>query len=151
VYMKDKSAAADQPKTPEKQAQELVKGADVFFKKRDYRHAEEQYGKAFAMDNNANTLAAQAWSIYMDPTRKAEGEVARGMMQKALQLNANCDRAHYQLGVIARVEGDMDRAEKHFREAVRSNPRHLEANQEIRLIEIRRKKAQEGGKKGFFK
>ena len=34
----------------------------------------------------------------------------------------------------------MDRAERHFREAVRANPKHLEANQELRLIEMRKKK-----------
>jgi hypothetical protein len=43
----------------------------------------------------------------------------------------------------------MERAERHFREAVRVNPRHLEANQELRLIEMRKKKqAPKGG--GFF-
>ena len=82
----------------------------------------------------------------MDPARKPEGGNARAMMQKALTIDPNCDRAHYQLGVIARVEGDMARAEKHFREAVRVNPRHLEASQELRLIDMRRKK--ETGKKG---
>ncbi|MBK7861499.1 MAG: tetratricopeptide repeat protein [Archangiaceae bacterium] len=86
----------------------------------------------------------------MDPQRKAEAGAAKQLMAKALTLDPNCDRAHYQLGVIARVEGDMDRAERHFREAVRVNPRHLEANQEIRLIEMRKKK--QGGPKGggFF-
>jgi len=34
----------------------------------------------------------------------------------------------------------MDRAEQHFRETVRLNPKHLEANQELRLIQLRRKK-----------
>ena len=122
-------------------AADLLKQAEVFFKKRDYRHAEESYGKAFALDKNANTLAAQAWCIYMDPTRKPEGQAARQMMQKALAMDPTSDRTHYQVGVIARVEGDMDRAERHFREAVKANPRHLEANQEIRLIEMRKKKA----------
>ena len=37
---------------------------------------------------------------------------------------------------------------KAAREAVRVNPRHLEASQEIRLIEMRRKKEKESGKKG---
>ena len=41
-------------------------------KKREYRQAEEQFAKAYAVDKSANALAAQAWSIYMDPTRKAE-------------------------------------------------------------------------------
>jgi Tfp pilus assembly protein PilF len=62
------------------------------------------------------------------------------MMQQAIELDPGCDRGHYQLGVIARVEGDMERADRHFREAVRANPRHLEANQELRLIEMRRRK-----------
>jgi tetratricopeptide (TPR) repeat protein len=129
------------------QASDLFKMGEVFFKKRDYRQAEEHFGRAHALDKGANSLAAQAWSIYMDPSRKPEGQVARAMMQKALTLDASCDRAHYQLGVIARVEGDMERAEKHFREAVRVNPRHLEASQELRLIEMRRKK-ESGVKKG---
>ena len=60
-----------------------------------------------------------------------------------------CDRAHYQLGVIARVEGDVDRAERHFRDAVRANPKHLEANQELRLIEMRKKNS--GKKGGLFR
>ncbi|MDX2015070.1 MAG: DnaJ domain-containing protein [Myxococcaceae bacterium] len=129
------------------QASDLFKMGEVFFKKRDYRQAEDHFGRAHALDKGANSLAAQAWSIYMDPSRKPEGQAARAMMQKALTIDAACDRAHYQLGVIARVEGDMERAEKHFREAVRVNPRHLEASQELRLIEMRRKK-ESGVKKG---
>jgi hypothetical protein len=46
------------------------------------------------------------------------------------------------------VEGDMDRAERHFRLAVQANPKHLEANQELRLIEMRKGKAP---KKGLFR
>ncbi|MDP1920666.1 MAG: DnaJ domain-containing protein [Myxococcales bacterium] len=130
------------------QASDLFKMGEVFFKKRDYKQAEDHFSRAHAIDKGANSLAAQAWAIYMDPARKAESANARAMMQKAITLDSKCDRAQYQLGVIARVEGDMDRAEKHFREAVRVNPRHLEASQEIRLIEMRRKKEKESGKKG---
>ncbi len=86
----------------------------------------------------------------MDPARKAEAPHAKELMAEALKRDPSCDRAHYQLGVIARVEGDMARAEEHFRIAVEVNPRHLEANQELRLIEMRRKKAQDS-KKGFFR
>ena len=134
------------------QANDLFKMGEVFFKKRDYKQSDQHFGKAHAIDKSANSLAAQAWAIYMDPTRKAEGPAARQMMQKAVTLDPNSDRAHYQLGVIGRVEGDMDRAEKHFREAVRANPKHLEANQELRLIEMRKKKAdpKKGGGGGFF-
>ncbi|MBX7115041.1 MAG: DnaJ domain-containing protein, partial [Myxococcaceae bacterium] len=126
---------------------DLARMGEVFFKKRDYRQAEDHFAKAHALDNKANSLAARAWAIYSDPTRKAEIGSAKQMMTQALKLDPNCDRAHYQLGVIARVEGEVDRAEKHFREAVRINAKHLEANQELRLIEMRKKK--DG--KGFFR
>jgi tetratricopeptide (TPR) repeat protein len=132
------------------QASDLFKMAEVYFKKRDYKQADEHFAKAHALDKSANSLAAQAWSIYMDPARKAESGNARAMMQKALTIDPNCDRANYQLGVIARVEGDMARAEKHFRDAVRVNPRHLEASQELRLIDMRRKKEGKKGGGGIF-
>jgi tetratricopeptide (TPR) repeat protein len=61
------------------------------------------------------------------------------MMVDALKEDPSCDRAHYQLGVIARVEGDVERAERHFREALKANPRHLESSQELRLIEMRKR------------
>jgi curved DNA-binding protein CbpA len=140
------------PAVSANQAGDLFKMAEAYFKKRDYKNAEVHFGKAFAIDKSANSLSAQAWAIYMDPTRKPEGPAARQMMAKALTIDANNDRTHYQLGVIARVDGDMATAERHFREAVRVNPRHLEANQELRLIEMRKKKAQgppKGGG-GFF-
>ena len=75
----------------------------------------------------------------MDPARRSEAAQARAMMVAALKADPDCDRAHYQLGVIARVEGDVERAERHFRETVRSNPRHLEAARELRLLEMRRR------------
>ncbi len=87
----------------------------------------------------------------MDPQRKAEVPKAKQLMAEALKLDPNCDRAHYQLGVIARVENDMDRAERHFREAVRANPKHLEANQELRLIEMRKKNPPPPKKGGLFR
>ena len=115
-------------------------------------HSPVQPARKVTAVPGATSLAAQGWAIYMDPSRKAEAPQARQLMQKALGIDANNDRAHYQLGVIARVEGDMDRAERHFREAVRFNPKHLEANQELRLIEMRKKKAEAAPKKGggFF-
>ncbi|HEX4621573.1 MAG TPA: tetratricopeptide repeat protein, partial [Myxococcaceae bacterium] len=131
----------------EADAVEAYKIGEVLFRKRDYTGADAQFTRAHALDPKATYLAARAWSIYMDPARKAQSAAAKQMMNDAVRTDPECDRAHYQLGVIARVEGDMDRAERHFREAIRANPRHLEANQELRLIDMRKKNA---GKKGLF-
>ena len=146
--------AAKAPAKPalSQEASDLMKLAETAFKKRDYRTADQHYAKAYLLSKSADALAAQAWAIYMDPSRKPEGPQARAMMNQALTIDPNCDRANYQLGVIARVENDLDKAEKYFRETVRANPRHLEAAQEIRLIDLRKRKAAEAPppKKGFF-
>ena len=120
-------------------AAELLVAGEMAMRKREYAQAEAFFRQAHEADPRPATLAAAAWAIYMDPSRRAEGQRARAMMVDALKADPDCDRAHYQLGVIARVEGDVDRAERHFREAVRSNPRHLEAAQELRLLEMRRR------------
>ena len=154
AYMSQKltgaAAGGAAPAKTAQQADDLLRMGEVFFKKRDYKSAEQHFARAHAIDKGAVSLAAQGWAIYMDPTRRAEAATSKQLMEQALKLDRNCDRAHYQLGVIARVEGDMTKAENHFREAVRVNPRHLEANQELRLIEMRKRK--DGGKKGggFF-
>ncbi|NRD51050.1 J domain-containing protein, partial [Corallococcus exiguus] len=129
-------------------ADDLFRMGEVFFRKRDFFAASEHYERAYGLDPKPLYLAARAWSVYMDPSRKADMPRAKQWMADAVRTDPNCDRAHYQLGVIARVEGDMDRAEKHFREAVRANPKHLEANQELRLIDMRKKNPP---KKGLFR
>ncbi len=123
---------------PAAAAEALVAG-EMAMRRREYAQAEAFFRQAREADPRPSTLAAEAWAIYMDPSRRSEAPRARAMMVDALKADPDCDRAHYQLGVIARVEGDVDRAEKHFREAVRSNPRHLEAAQELRLLEMRRR------------
>ena len=123
---------------PAAAAEALVAG-EMAMRRREYAQAEAFFREAHETDPRPATLAAAAWAIYMDPSRRSEGQRARTMMVDALKADPDCDRAHYQLGVIARVEGDADRAERHFREAVRSNPRHLEAAQELRLLEMRRR------------
>ncbi|MBX5483577.1 MAG: DnaJ domain-containing protein [Myxococcaceae bacterium] len=121
-------------------ALEEYKRGEVYFRKRDFVAAEEAWARAYALDPKAEYLAARGWALYMDPQRRPEAPRAKQMMADALKVNPQCDRAHYQLGVIARVENRMEDAERHFREAVKANPRHLEANQELRLIEMRKKK-----------
>ena len=134
---------------PDSSPDDLYKMGEVFFRKRDFNTASDHYERAYSLDPKPLYLSARAWAIYMDPARKAEMAKAKQMMADAVRIDPNCDRAHYQLGVIARVEGDMDRAERHFREAVRANSKHLEANQELRLIEMRKKNPPKKG--GFFR
>jgi len=131
--------ASGRPLRDQAEAAEAFKAGEVALRRRDHAAAEAHYAESFRLYPKAQVLAARAWAIYMDPGRKADAGSARAMMVEALQMDPACDRAHYQLGVIARVEGDVDRAERHFREALRANPRHPEASQELRLIEMRKR------------
>jgi curved DNA-binding protein CbpA len=125
---------------PAQEAEEAFKRGEALFRKRDYARAEQEYHRAYFLDPKASYLAAEAWAIHSSPERREHAPIAKQMMAEAARKDPNCERAQYQLGVIARVEGDIDRAEKHFREAVRISPKHLEANQELRLIQMRKKK-----------
>jgi curved DNA-binding protein CbpA len=151
-YVQMLQVEAEQPKggpdlkTGAQAAEEFKKG-EALFRKREFQKAEEHYVRAYGLDPKADYLAARAWAVYMDPGRKHEAARARQMLEDALKASPSCDRAHYHLGIIARMDNDIASAERHFRDAVKANPRHLEANQELRLIEMRKKKS---GKKGFF-
>lgn len=121
-------------------AHELYRLGETHLRRREYRKAENMFLSAHKKQSKAEYLAAAAWAIYLDTSRKDEAAKAKQWMLDALRADENCDRAHYQLGVIARVEGNMAKAESHFQKAVRANPKHPEANQELRLIELRKRK-----------
>lgn len=142
----DGSAAA---KSRGDEIEVLEKQAEGALRKKEFTRAAELYGRAFAVSKNAGHLALEAWSIYLDPDQRTNLAGVKRMLEQALKMDATCDRASYSLGVIARVEGDLDKAEKLFRAALHANPRNAEASTELRLIEMRRKKPF-GGKKGLF-
>jgi curved DNA-binding protein CbpA len=131
--------ASGRPLRDQAEAAEAYRAGEVALRRRDHAAAEAHFAEAYRLYPRANVLAARAWAIYMDPNRKSDAAAARAMMVDALKEDPSCDRAHYQLGVIARVEGDTERAERHFREALKANPRHLESSQELRLIEMRKR------------
>ncbi len=131
--------ASGPPVRDQTESTEAYRAGEAALRRRDHVAAEAHFAEAYRLYPRAHVLAARAWAIYMDPNRKSDAAAARAMMVDALKEDPACDRAHYQLGVIARVEGDVERAERHFREALKSNARHLEASQELRLIEMRKR------------
>jgi tetratricopeptide (TPR) repeat protein len=142
VYLKQITRPAEPaPATKNESAVDaLEKQAELHLRKKEYARAAEVFAKAFALSDSAGLLAQQAWCIYLDPARKADLPKVKQMLDQALLKDPLCDKAAYALGVLARVEGDLAKAEKHFKTALAGNPRHAEAATELRLIERRRKK-----------
>ncbi len=65
---------------------------------------------------------------------------AKPQLQEATRLAPKCARAFYFLGVSLREENDVSRALNMFKIAIDLDPRLMEAEREIRLIQMRREK-----------
>ncbi|MBI5067781.1 MAG: DnaJ domain-containing protein [Deltaproteobacteria bacterium] len=105
---------------------------------RDLARARGFFESAIRGHGRPEYLAALAWVLAFDPKAPDRGR-AKELLTRALQ-DPTCDRAAYTAAMVARDEGDEEAAERMFRMALRANPRHVEAEREIRLIEARRRK-----------
>ncbi|HEY6099559.1 MAG TPA: DnaJ domain-containing protein, partial [Anaeromyxobacter sp.] len=103
---------------------------------RDYARARGFLESAVRANPRPEYQAALAFACIADPARK-DRDRARQLLEEATKDPA-CDRAFYVAGVLARDEGDGAAAERHFRAAVKANPRNAEAVRELHLAESRR-------------
>ncbi|HEY6005701.1 MAG TPA: DUF4388 domain-containing protein [Anaeromyxobacter sp.] len=103
---------------------------------RDFARARGFLESAVRADPQAEYQAALAFACLADPAHR-DRERARKLLDEATR-DAACDRAFYVAGVLARDEGDDGGAERHFRSAIKANPRNADAVRELRLAEARR-------------
>jgi hypothetical protein len=148
---------AQAPLSPEQslEIRKLRVMAETSLRKKAFAEAATHYAKAYGMSGDANDIASQAWSIYMDPARKNDLLVVQDLLRKAFAVAPGSDKAHYVTGVIARAQNRMDDAERSFQAAIKSNPQHTDAAMELRLLARRKEKAateppEPPKKKGFF-
>jgi tetratricopeptide (TPR) repeat protein len=85
-------------------------------------------------------LALLAWLESMKPENQAipatEARVA--MLDKALKLNPNCERAHFYRGMLHKRLGNDKAAYKDFKDSADLNPRNIDAVREVRLYAMRK-------------
>jgi tetratricopeptide (TPR) repeat protein len=93
--------------------------------------------------------ALYAWATYVSAPDKSRvhTEVQKGL-SRALELNPQCVPACYYQGQVALQGGDPDTAVAHFQKTLKLSPGHVEAERELRLIEMRRAKGDPKDKKG---
>lgn len=58
-------------------------------------------------------------------------------VEQALALDGECERAHWTKALVLKQLGQTDAALEHFRKVLSHNPKHLDAQREIRLAESR--------------
>jgi curved DNA-binding protein CbpA len=123
--------------------------AEACARTRDYGKARGFYEAALRADPRPEYQAAYAWMLTVEP-RGADRVRARSLAEAALRDPA-CDRAALVCAVLARDEGDDEKAERLLRRALQANPRNADAERELRALEARRGKAKTSGLSGLFK
>ena len=125
------------------------KKAEACARTRDYGKARGFFEAALRADARAEYQAAYAWMLLNEPGTPDLAR-ARSLAQAALR-DPSCDRAAFVCGIVARDDGDEDRAEKLFRQALRANPRNADAERALRALEAKRKASRGAGLTGFFR
>jgi curved DNA-binding protein CbpA len=134
-YLRRRGGAAADPARAEAGRVDFQKG-EACLRTRDYPRARGFLESAIRADPRPAYHAALAWLFVSDPAHKDPAR-AKALVAEALKDPA-CDRAHLVAGILARDAGEDGAAERHFREAVKANPRNAEAARELRLTEARK-------------
>jgi curved DNA-binding protein CbpA len=113
---------------------------EAFLDKGDYASAEQAFHAAYEMGKSGDHLAAELWCRRLVPARKSEEAEIRKKLAEASVKHPDSTKAPYFLGLLARMEGQTDEAERLFRKVLAVNPQHPEASQELRIMELRKKK-----------
>ena len=110
--------------------------AEVARKSGDHARARLFLESAVRSDRSPDLLVALAVET-MASGKPADREKARRHLDEAMK-DAGCAAAFIVAGKMCRDEGDADRAERHFRAALRADPRSEEAGRELRQLQGRR-------------
>lgn len=124
------------------------------FRKREYAEALEQFRWALELNPEEGEFHAYyGWTLYLhDRDDDKAYALAQEHLERAQQLSPNSPAGYYLMGLLRKTCGDPRAAERMFKKTLEVNPSHVEANREIRLLNMRK-----GGKdvttekgKGFF-
>lgn len=140
-----KAGAPGKAQTKKEEAAVALKMGEVLLKKRDFAAALTKLHRAVDLDPNGDALAALAWGLMCDPATSPAGkEEAAALINKALRAPGLSARTYYVAGVLWRTK-DPDSAADAFRKALELEPNHADASLELRLLEMRQGRKQQGG------
>lgn len=123
----------------------LLKAGNIAKAHEAFTEAVELYPK------EAEYQACFGWTTFKlnhpaDAKKANEGE---RIVKQALTMNARNDKAHYFLGQIAKTRGNLEEAKKHFEKALEVQPDNIDAQRELRVMDMRDSK-KGGSLSGLF-
>jgi len=150
-YKRNMSKPAAEKESPEAHAQAMrifeaemaFRRGEILMRKNDLNGAIAEFEAA--VNGNPQEGEHLAWLAW---ARVAAGQLsfadAKGRFQEATRLSPKCARAYYFLGLSLKDGKELDRALQMFKKAMELDPRLIDAEREVRLINMRREK-QSGG------
>ncbi|HEX6838775.1 MAG TPA: DUF4388 domain-containing protein [Polyangia bacterium] len=144
---KEDDAAAHAKAMKMLEADMALRRGEVLLKKNDFLGAIHEFEAAVNLDpQNGEHLAYLTWArVCANQTTYAD---AKGLLNQAVKLSPRCAQAYYYLGICLKEEKDVDRAYGMFKKAHELNARLIDAEREMRVINMRKEKEKSSG--GFF-
>jgi tetratricopeptide (TPR) repeat protein len=124
--------------------------AEICFKRNDLGQAETLLRRAVELDGTqADYVALLAWVESLKPhNQSVEAMIERiAEFDRAVALNGRCERAYFYRAMLYKRMGNDPAALRDFKMAFELNPRNVDAQREVRLIEMRKgdKKEEKSG------
>jgi len=136
----------------QEQIQRVLRGAtafqkaEVLMKRNNIAGATEEARKALELDpSQADYIALLAWLDAAQLNPNLDDILAR--VEKAIRLEPNNTRIRWYRGMVLKRMGKNGKAIGDFRFIVENDPRHVDAQREIRLYEMRRAEARKNGQR----
>jgi hypothetical protein len=117
-------------------AEELFQKGKLLVQARKFPEAVKMFDEAIA--SNAEEPEFSAWRGYARfftfPDKKLGQVEAMKDITNCLKRNPNIVAAHFFQGMMAKLLGDLQAAKKHFTQTVKLDPKHIDAQRELRLM-----------------
>jgi curved DNA-binding protein CbpA len=121
---------------------EMIREIDQALAKREFYAAEatsRQLASADPDDSEAQALVAWATTLAGEASEDTL-RAALPMLDNAVNRDRQCERAHYYRGMVHKRLGSNAAAFRDFTRVVSLNPKHVDAQREIRIYEMRARK-----------
>jgi hypothetical protein len=117
----------------------------VFFRKKNFAEALRHFQESYQLnEKEGEHLAWVAWTMFNDPHNDKSKILpkCKELSLKSIKLSPQNATCHYYLGEIYLAMGDDKRAKTCFSRVVELQEHHVEANRHLRLMQMRKDKAQ---------
>jgi len=125
------------------EARILFHKGSLMLQRRALAEAETCFRKALELDpQNPSYLTLLGWSV-MQSTELPEGvrlEEARKLFEKALENASGGADPYYYMSLYYKAKGQVDLQRRFLQDTLTTNPRHVDAMREMRLLTMRQAK-----------